>query len=191
MKVLSPKFLCLTVYLFIYIGVSNAQKTVLVNGEATKVTVSNQDVTSIDGKVDGHMSGYTQPTSDIYKKVNPRIGVTNTPSTRTVSAPVSSKTEPLLSNTKSVSFAEDKYEITTNAKAYLDTVAKSIKSGDVRTILLKTWYLSGDSDNISLTRRRLDSCKRYLEKQGVGSNLILTSMVAKKETTSEIAILMK
>ena len=190
MKVISPNFLSLTVIVFMYCGIMNAQKTVLVNGEATLVTLSNNDIASVKGSKANHMSGYAQPSSDIYKKVKPRIG-NSVPSTRTIPAPVSNTKEPLMRNTESVSFADGNSDVSAEAKKYLNSVAKSVKSGEVKTILLKTWYKSGDTDNISLTRRRLDSCKRFLESKGVVSNLILTSMVAKSKSSSEIAVLKK
>jgi outer membrane protein OmpA-like peptidoglycan-associated protein len=190
MKISFPQFVSLTVCIFVFLGTNTAQKTVLVNGEATKVTVSDNNITSIKGTSPGYMAGYADASNDVFTKVQPRLGSTQATTSR-ASAPVAAKKEPLLSNTDAVSFAEGAYEIEADAKKYLNSVAKSVKSGEVKTILLKTGYKTGDSDDISLTRRRLDSCKRHLESKGVGSNLILTSMVARKDASTKIAVLMK
>ena len=188
MKVLFPKLVFLVIYLSISASVSHAQKTVLVNGEASKVTVSNTDVTAVNESVPGYMNGYERPTGDIFQKVAPRLGTTTRTSTL---PPATVKKEPLLANVKSVSFKEGSFDVNDSGQQFLDIVANTIKSGEAKTILLKTWYKSEDKVDISLTRKRLDACKRYLESKGVVSNLILTSMVAKDKKSTDIAVLMK
>ncbi len=191
MKVLFPKLVFLVIYLCLYSSSSYAQKTVLVNGEATKVVIANSDISEIKGQKPGYMNGYESPSTDVFTKVPPRLGNQGTSVRPSTPVATTTKKEPLLTDVKSVSFAEDAYEVNNDGQKFLDIIANTIKSGEVKTILLKTYYKSEDNANISLTRRRLNACKRYLESKGVVSNVILTSMVAKDEKSNDIAVLMK
>lgn len=189
MKVLFKKYLFLAVLL--YAGTTYAQDVLLVNGEATSVVIQDKNITAINGKVSNYMNGFQSGPNDGFTKVAPRLGTQavaiNDVSTVRNMTKVGSKKPKF----KSVSFEEGKYEISTDGADFLNTIANTIKSGEVKSILLKTNYLAESKVDISLMRRRLDATKRYLEEKGVQSNLILTSMVSKDSKTSDISILMK
>jgi len=189
MKVLFKKYLFLAILL--YAGNSFAQDVVLVNGDATKVVIKDKNITTINSKVPNYMNGFQAGPNDGFTKVPPRLGTQavaiNDVSTVRNMTKVGSKKP----NYKKVSFEEEKFDISTDGQKFLNTIANTIKSGEVKSILLKTNYLSENKADISLMRRRLNATKRYLEEKGVQSNLILTSMVAKDSKTSDISILMK
>lgn len=53
---------------------SSAQNIVLVNGQASEVTLDGTVITSvISSNVEGHMLGYQEPISDIFKSSNLKI----------------------------------------------------------------------------------------------------------------------
>lgn len=189
MKVLLKKYLFLAVIL--YAGSTQAQEVLLVNGDATRVVIESYKITAIEGKVSNYMNGFQVGPNDGFTKVAPRLG-TQAVAINDVSAVRNmTKVGAKKPKYKSVSFEEDMFDITADGKKFLKTIASTIKSGEVKSILLKTNYMAEDKSDISLMRRRLDATKRFLEEKGVQSNLILTSMVAKDKKTSDIAILMK
>ena len=176
------------VVLCFYAGTAVGQ-TILVNGQATKVEILDKDLKKVNGKVNGHMTEYQSPSNDKFTKVGPRIGSQDQvkPKPR-LDEKVSGS---IISNLKTVSFKGKSTDISMDGQKFLDDIVNTIKSGKSTTILLKTWYMAEDKADIAITRKRLDACKRYLESEGIVSNLILTSMVAKENKSSDIAVFMK
>ncbi len=176
------------VALFLYAATATGQ-TILVNGQATEVEILDKDLKKIKNQVDGYMADYQSPSSDKFTKVSPRLG--NQVQVKPEQIQDESVAGSTISNLKTVSFEGQSTDINMAGKKFLDDIVNTIKSGKSTTILLKTWYKSGDKSNIAITRQRLEACKRYLESEGIVSNLILTSMVAKDDKSSDIAVFMK
>lgn len=186
MKFTSLKFIL--VGLCLYASSATAQ-IILVNGQPTEVEIQNNELTKIKGKVTGHMTDYRSAPSDKFTKVSPRLDEIIT--SKAVLAESDNISGSTINNLKTVSFDDQSTFIDKDGQKFLDNIVSTIKSGKSTTILLKSWYKSGDKSDIALTRQRLDACKRYLEDQGIISNLILTSMVAKSDKSADIAVFMK
>jgi len=176
------------VVLCFYAGTTTGQ-TILVNGQATEVEILDTDLKKVKEKVSGYMVEYQSPSNDKFTKVSPRLD--NQIQTKQVQVQDERVANSTISNLKTVSFKGQSTDINMDGKKFLDDFVNTIKSGKSSTILLKTWYMSGDKSDIAITRQRLEACKRYLESEGIVSNLILTSMVAKEDKSSDIAVFMK
>ena len=182
----SLKFILLVLCLY---ACTATGQTILVNGQATEVEILDKNLRKVKEKVNGYMVEYQSPSNDKFTKVSPRLN------NQVQIKPAQIQNEIVLSSTisnlKTVSFEGQSSDINMDGKKFLDDIINTIKSGKSSTILLKTWYTSGDKSDIAITRNRLEACKRYLESEGIVSNLILTSMVAKEGKSSDIAVFMK
>ncbi len=168
-----------------------SQKVVLVNGEAKKVNIEDNAVTEIQKDVPNYMNGFEDTSADPYTKVEPRIG------TQAVVASDRNMAEAKLSpfttvkKDKTVSFGDGSSVLSTEAQDFIKKIAASVKSGEAKTVLLKSSHVSDDRENLSIMRKRVEACKKLLIENGVAPNLILTSMFSAKEATDVVGILLK
>lgn len=166
------------------------EEVVLVNGVSTKVKIVDNKVVEIKEEVAGYMSGYDASRSDNFKKVTPRLGSEATQVATRSNTPVT-RPQPITKKDKAVSFSDNSFELSDEAKAFIKKIAATVVAGEAKSVLLKSSHISNDKQNLSIMRKRLEVCKRLLEENGVPTNLILTSMFSSDKATDAIAVLLK
>lgn len=183
-----PMFRYLLSILFLAVSLSasfSQEKVVLVNGNATKVELDGSTIIAIHEKVPGYMRGYIKPKSDIFKKTMP---LSDRESYKGADAEIEIF-EPLpIVAENALYFDQNMATLTDNTMTALKKHAETIKSGGVKTVSLKAWYKLGDESSQHLVANRLDACKRFLELNGVQSNLIFTSFTAAKDISEYVEI---
>jgi len=175
----------------------NAQnKTVLINGVATKVNVSNTQLVAIYDSLNSYMDGYEAAPSDPFKKVRPRL------QSEIAAAPVASAS-PETSNVKYVDvdkemnfdnglfFEPNSAVLTKKAENAVKKYVNTLKSGKAKTVLLKSWHLSDNKASKELVKDRLEACKKVFISNGIGTNVILTSLTASNEESKFVTIVLK
>ena len=170
-------------------------KTLLVNGVATKINVADAEIVSIYDSVPGYMDGYEAAISDPFTKVKPRLQSEIAPavvSTTTNAANVRYvDVDKEMNFDNSLFFTPSSAQLTTKGKAAVKNYADTMKSGGAKTVLLKSWHLKGNKISKQLVKARLDACKASFIAQGIGTNVILTSLTAAEEESKFVTIVLK
>jgi len=176
---------------FMLSNITSAQDVVLVNGVSTKVKIKDKKITAINAEVPNYMDGFDTSKTDSFKKVQPRLGSQAVVVADRSNVISNSRPQPVTKKDKAVTFSDDSYELSDEAKKFIKTIAASVVAGEAKSVLLKSSHISNDKANLSMMRQRLEVCKRLLEENGVPPNLILTSMFSSDKATDAIAVLLK
>jgi outer membrane protein OmpA-like peptidoglycan-associated protein len=181
---------------------------VLINEQPTRVSLNNKgEISKVYNKVPGYMSDFKKAPRDEFKKFelsdidNNEDLVMMAPQTlsetdATQAAAVNAQKEEAIDiedsdNRVSPSIYFDmasailSEESLNTIKAY----ASVLKERGANSVLLKSWYKSGDKKSQELVENRLEACRQFLETQGVASNIILTSIVDSNRESSYVSVI--
>ena len=164
--------LIMLILVLLFAGSTQAQKVVLINGNAKKVTIKNGEITAIEKDMPGYMAGYLKPSKDIFTLMDLQLAadsalIAEAQPTEVNALPVK------LAN--SLEFESGSAILTSQTVATIKQYADKIKSGEQKTIILQSYYKTGDTSSQELTINRLEACKQLLEINGVQGSLIFTT----------------
>jgi len=191
---ITPKHAYAILSLLLSYNIASAQsQTVLVNGEPTRVDLIGSDVTAVNNEVKGYMRGYERPPFDPFKKASPIPSPITRTATRSSQTVATSK--PRTASTPATSVKPEgglTFEgITTKLTASAKEQIKKIKSGEVKSVLLKSWHLAGNKISQNLIKQRLDACRAVFMAEGIGPNVILTSLTAGSEESKKVEVILE
>lgn len=183
---------------------SNAQVKVLVNGVATTVNHENGNITAIYDSLPNYMDGYEKAPYDLFKKVPPRLDsnafaeVDQTPpqtkgdmAKEPTVKEIAKLDRQRAKKNNAIYFDDDTAEIRALSNKKLMYFSEKIKSGTSKSVLLKAWYEIDNEESQELVKNRLETCKLKMEKQGVPSNLILTSILGSSKESKFVTVLLQ
>ena len=162
----------------------SAQTMALVNGVATKVKYQDGELLEIYDTYPNYMNGFELPSEDNFTKVPPRLLQLEQPVAEEAlaEADIMKKTEEYKVN-NALFYDESSNTLDAESVIRVAGYANNYKSKTTKSFLLKGWYNNTDDESQKRIKQRLDEGKKALEKQGVPSNLILTSLIgASKES---------
>ncbi len=198
-----PKFgLLLSLVLTTHLGISQSA-VILINEKPTRVVLKNGDIAEVKNLVPRYMDGYKRSPKDDFIKLpfeflnDNRAMASSTSDTPVIEEFIVSESvnnenyeEDITdSEDKAVYFDFDSAILTAEALEAIKSYSTEIKENKIQSILLKSWYKSGDSNSYELINNRLTACRQYLEANGVPSNLILTSTVGSNRESRFVSIL--
>lgn len=182
----------------LYLGSSpvSAQTVVLVNGKATKVELNGANVTSVIGAADGYMTEYSNSRDDGFEhgalltngsqnpeKPEPAVSEPIVSSKVTIKAPIKSG--------NNLSFEKGSSTVSKEAVKSMRKKSLDIVAGLAKSILLETAYIPGDKKSQDISKARLEACKQILEKNGVGSNVIITNLRPSKQNSDKVSMTLR
>ena len=175
---------------------------VLINEQPTRVKIENGEITAVYEKVPNYMDGYKKAPEDAFKKLplkaitgsqvyvfedTPEPAEINTTEDTGETIEVDAVEDSELAS--AIDFNSGSAILSNIALTTIEDYAKQLKNSEVKSILLKSWYRSGDSNSQELVKNRLEACRAYLESQGVASNVILTSLIGSNRESKFVSVI--
>jgi len=191
--------LILSLVLTLGLAQGKAQITVLVNGVPTQVEVNGSEVTAVKGELKGYMSGYANA-DDGFQHTDLRFGDAN--QTKILAAAAESKpSAPIVTTSITVdapivsgdyiNFNNSSAELTQKAKTYMLSKAADLIAGKGKSILLETTFKSESKLNKDLANDRLNTCKTFLEENGVQSNIIVINLSPSGKKSDKVSLILR
>ena len=176
-----------------------AQTTVvLINEKPTRVKLQDGEIAAVYNEVPGYMKGYKKSPADAFQKLDIKLiegGIDSDTPVAAEELPNDVAPEATTSfDTSSdlpepyVNFDSGSAILTDASLTTIQSFASAMKSGNRKSILLKSWFKSGDGGSQELIQNRLDACRAYLESQGVPSNRILTSLIGSNRESKFVSV---
>lgn len=184
--------------LFTQLGLTQSA-IVLINEQPTRVKLEDGEITTVYEKVPNHMDGFAKAPEDAFSKLElsqfnadvPAVADNDTTESDTEDIQILDDSHLEVANIdESVNFDYDSAILTPGALTTIKSYASVIKSNDKYTVMLKSWYKSGDQRSQELVKNRLDACKAYLEANGVPSNIIVTSMIGSNRESKFVSVIL-
>lgn len=166
--------------------ITNAQSIVLINGVPTQVTLEGEEVTSIQGTVDNHMAAYDNTTKGDFQKVPAR----DYNVARDASLELDDDAFTDVSGNY-LKFRTGSAILSNLALNEIKDYADKLNSGQAETIVLESFYKEGDTKDKKLVENRVEACRKMFELNGIGKNLIVTSVSEGKTSTNKVQISLK
>lgn len=184
---------------FLFTTNAHSQVIVLINEVATRVDHVDGDLEKLYEEIPDYMDGFEKSPYDMFTKVPPRLLSELTASNdiavveRTKTADAnnlvdSDKTE---EDNNAIYFKSNSVTIGKKYTTKIGDFSKEVTSGKARSVLLKSWYKTDDDASQDLAKQRLEACKKYMEKEGVPSNLILTSVIGSNKASNYVSVLLQ
>jgi outer membrane protein OmpA-like peptidoglycan-associated protein len=194
-----PILTLLTFLLFVS-NQSIGQVKVLINEVATDVDHLNGNIIASHKQYPNFMNGYESAPFDPFTKVPPRLNDQNYADTSLANTNIASNltepvSTPILSSNrviredKLVYFIGNTTKLKKNSLSIVSAFSDRIAKGKSKSILITGWYKTDDKASQKLIKERLEACKAKLEKSGVPSNLILTSIFGSNSEKSYLSVI--
>lgn len=201
MKFLPTTGLIVTLALQCSITFSQKTAIVLINEQATKVELTDGEITAVYNAVPGHMNGYSKAPNDDFRKIPLQqldtdrllaVQQSADPADKDLFLPEPEEPATDESNAlnQAVYFDFESAILSNEALGTIENYADVLKARQANSVLLKSWYKNGDANSEKLVKNRLDACRAYLETQGVGSNIILTSLIGSNRESRFVSLIL-
>jgi len=193
MNILKTYSLLVLIALFFAIEGYGQKVTVLINGVPTQITQEQTEITQVHNQLGtSYMAGFEAAPNDPFQKVRPKLLselITPQQAIAATSKPiVRTEVNKELNFDNSLFFKSGTAELTVKAEEAIKSYAEQLKTGKAKSVLLKSWHLANNKISEQLVKSRLEACKAIFVKQGIGTNVILTSLTAAAEESKFVTI---
>ncbi|NNE16393.1 MAG: hypothetical protein HKN51_15540 [Saprospiraceae bacterium] len=175
-----------------------AQIKALVNEVATKVDHTNGQITAVHETYPNYMDGFEKAPNDIFHKVPPRIqpdkemrSQVNVIDKWILDSSLASNDRNKQIRRNAIFFNSDSSQIQSNSVRRVQNFARKIISGQMKSVVLKSWFKVDDLESRDLVQERLEACKLAMVENGVPSNLILTSILSSDQESRFVTVMVQ